>query len=518
MYSSDEMEIDEGEKTFKPDIHLNIPKNKRLIIIDFIKKFIYSNIDVILKRDTTLANNIIDNTIEVCCIQCEIFFGGEYINNIIMGREHDIDIYIDYKNIQLFLIRICEIQTYFADSVAIYGENQLLINLEVSLNLNSSYNDKLYKKDSVFELNYVNKLNNNRINIYIVNDEYIIEKIVYEKAQEHHIWYDLKRDIIYRDHIYGSPFESFELLEPSHDMMMTKKEKKLYENEFKDVILEIIKYIPEYIKNTDYSNVFNILATIQQKYKIYYYPAIWMYYIIKLEDVYKYTKLESTFNKLVNLNVKKEFKQIINNVNLKKLPDLPKSLIELKCSGNNCIKLPDLPNLLTHLVCVYGKLIELPNLPNSLTSLACYGNKLIKLPNLPNLLEFLCCEKNNLTELPNLPNSLRHLDCSKNNLKELPNLPNSLEYLICFNNKLTELPDLPNSLKELEYLRKKLSYCKDEFKIINETNSKNRIIKRMTLLNKTLLLEHSDRICLNPQRIERLLNTNEIDFFNTLII
>lgn len=303
----DEMEVD--EESFKPDRHLNTTKNKRLIIIDFIKKFIYSNIDVILRRDSTLANNIIDNIIAVC-IQCEIFFGGEYINSIIMKREHDIDIYIDYRSIELFLIRICEIQTYFAHSVAIYGENQLLINLEVSLNLNSSYNDKLSKIDSVFELIYVNKLNNNRINIYIVNDEHIIEKIVYEKTQDNHIWYDLKRDMICRNDISSL---SFELLQQSH-VIMTKKEKKLYDNEFKDVILEIIKYIPEYIKNTDYIDKFNILANIEQKYKIYYYPAIWMYYLIKLEDVYKYTKLQSIFNELVNLNVKKELKQIIRKI------------------------------------------------------------------------------------------------------------------------------------------------------------------------------------------------------------
>ena len=53
-----------------------------------------------------------------------------------------------------------------------------------------------------------------------------------------------------------------------------------------------------------------------------------------------------------------------------------------------------------------------------------------------------------------------------------------------------------------------------KIKTINETNLKNRIIKRMQLLNRTLLLEHSARICLNPKRIQRLLNNHEIDFFD----
>ena len=49
---------------------------------------------------------------------------------------------------------------------------------------------------------------------------------------------------------------------------------------------------------------------------------------------------------------------------------------------------------------------------------------------------------------------------------------------------------------------------------MNETNLKNRIMKRMKLLNRTLLLEHSAMITMNPKRIKRLLNNLEIDFFD----
>jgi hypothetical protein len=34
------------------------------------------------------------------------------------------------------------------------------------------------------------------------------------------------------------------------------------------------------------------------------------------------------------------------------------------------------------------------------------------------------------------------------------------------------------------------------------------------LLNRTLLLENSAKICLNPKRIKRLLDNLEIDFFD----
>jgi len=161
-------------------------------------------------------------------------------------------------------------------------------------------------------------------------------------------------------------------------------------------------------------------------------------------------------------------------------------------------------------------LTELPELPDSLIYLDCSYNNLKKLPVLPNSLIYLNCSCNNLIELPNLPNSLTHLNCNNNNLRELPKLPNSLISLICYSNNLIELPDLPNSLTHLYcgHNNLNINYPNQEIKTINETNSKKRIIKRMKILNRTLLLENSARICLNPKRIERLLNTNEIDFFD----
>jgi hypothetical protein len=86
--------------------------------------------------------------------------------------------------------------------------------------------------------------------------------------------------------------------------------------------------------------------------------------------------------------------------------------------------------------------------------------------------------------------------------------------LYCANNNLTELPDLPNSLIDLDCYNNNLTYFNLKIKTINETHSKNRIIKRMKLLNRTLLLEHSAMITMNPKRIERLLDNLEIDFYD----
>ena len=210
------------------------------------------------------------------------------------------------------------------------------------------------------------------------------------------------------------------------------------------------------------------------------------------------------------------------NIILSNLKNYTK-LKKFNCSICNLTKLPELPNSLTLLNCGNNKLTELPVLPNSLIKLDCGNNKLIKLPKLPNKLTHLYCNNNNnLTELPDLPNLLEYLGCHYNKLIKLPDLPNSLTRLMCYNNNLTKLPDLPNSLIELNCKFNNLTYHNLEIKTINKTNLKNKIIKRMQLLDRTLLLEHSAMITMNPKRIQRLLDNHEIDFFdgsfNTLTI
>ena len=195
------------------------------------------------------------------------------------------------------------------------------------------------------------------------------------------------------------------------------------------------------------------------------------------------------------------------------------------CSMCDLLELPEfLPNSLIKLVCSNNRLTRLPNLDNltQLEALWCNNNRLTELPELSNLLklEILNCSINMLIKLPEiLPNSLKYLYCWINKLEVLPEiLPNLLFHLHCYHNKLKLLPDLPYSLIHLNSNdnHKDFQVNYPNFKIItiNEINSINRNLKRLKLLNRTLLLEHSAKICLNPKRIERLINTNEIDFFD----
>jgi len=207
------------------------------------------------------------------------------------------------------------------------------------------------------------------------------------------------------------------------------------------------------------------------------------------------------------------------NIILSNLKNYTK-LKKFECSYCGLTELPELPKTLIKLYCWKNNLMKLPKLPDSLKYLDCSYNNLTELPDLPHLLIELHCDDNNLTELPKLPNSLINslidLGFGNNNLTKIPDLSKfiSLNYLFVPNNNLTELSDLPISLTELICFNNNLTYSNFEIKTINETNSKNRIIKRMQLLNRTLLLEQSAVITMNPKRIERLLDNNEINFFD----
>ena len=129
-------------------------------------------------------------------------------------------------------------------------------------------------------------------------------------------------------------------------------------------------------------------------------------------------------------------------------------------------------------------------------------------------LKYFDCANCNLIKLPELPNKLEILICNFNKLKKLPDLPNSLQILNCYYNELTELPDLPCSLYILFCWENKLNHINPNIYSIKEYQTKQRSLKRLKLLDRTLLLEHSARICLNPKRIQRLLDNHEIDFLD----
>ena len=159
--------------------------------------------------------------------------------------------------------------------------------------------------------------------------------------------------------------------------------------------------------------------------------------------------------------------------------------------------------------CRYNCLERLPKLPKSLKELDCSYNIITKIEDdeLPPRLELLWCQYNKLVELPNLPDTIIALKCSPNILLNIHRLYSVIQKTV--------------SIESFKILYQKGILLKNDdtdyynyFKILKEFQSKNRSLKKINILGRTLLLEHSARICLNPKRIERLLDNEEINFFD----
>lgn len=159
---------------------------------------------------------------------------------------------------------------------------------------------------------------------------------------------------------------------------------------------------------------------------------------------------------------------------LKELPELNNTLIELDCSFNNLEKLPELNDNLKILDCNNNQLTELPELNYNLVKLYCQSNNLIKLPELNDKLELLNCTNNRLVELPELNFNLKKLICSFNNLTIIPPLNENLLYLFCDYNNIVKIPELNKKLKELNCNYNELTelpIINNDFVIINSGNN-----------------------------------------------
>ena len=162
--------------------------------------------------------------------------------------------------------------------------------------------------------------------------------------------------------------------------------------------------------------------------------------------------------------------------------------------------------------CRHYCLERLPKLPKSLKKLDCSYNIITKIEDdeLPPQLELLWCNYNKLVELPNLPETIINLKCSPDMLLNIFPLYSVIQKSCSIEAFLT--------------IYRKGVLLKDDtdyhhyFKILREFQSKNRSLKRLSILGRTLLLEQSARICLNPKRIERLLESKEINFFDMALL
>lgn len=186
-------------------------------------------------------------------------------------------------------------------------------------------------------------------------------------------------------------------------------------------------------------------------------------------------------------------------VKLIRFPEIPVSLVELRCASCCLSELPEiLPPALRILMCGNNPgLRKIPALPETLTTLSCVKCGLARLPALPGGLTYLECSYNMLAELPALPGSLRILRAGDNKLRFIPEIPGSLTNLVCPNNFIRRFPAFPPALERL------VAYCNklEEFpapctNLVTVNLNDNRLTElpdpwsRLKLVHATIRLVH----------------------------
>lgn len=147
-----------------------------------------------------------------------------------------------------------------------------------------------------------------------------------------------------------------------------------------------------------------------------------------------------------------DFKEMTEE-DLKRLFSLSPNLTHLLIAPYEMKALPDLPKTLLELDCSCGSLESLPKqLPTTLRKLSCSNNSLKELPPLHQIpLEELCCGHCPLETLASLPNTLKNLFCAGCPLSQGfgEKLPDLLEKMNCSGCQLLQgLPEqLPSALR-----------------------------------------------------------------------
>lgn len=265
----------------------NIKKN---ILIKFIKYFIYSDFNNLPKQK---QNDLILLTKDILKISNVIFGGDCVINN----SSEIIDIYIKFDIIVDFLLAINELNNIYNGPIKLFNN--------VSLNIMNTSEFNKYNPDSIYAINYDNSDNTNKLNIYVINDENIIDKITDK-------YYDLEKDKIITSQVSQ--------LTPSHKFKKRGQDDIQDDTEYKDVILEIITYIPYFINYEELDSKFLIIKNSRDSY-IYNYPIIWFQLLIGIKKNYTYNSLCHSYGLLTSLDrtTKEKINFIITKIYINKI-------------------------------------------------------------------------------------------------------------------------------------------------------------------------------------------------------
>ncbi|MDX1373883.1 MAG: leucine-rich repeat domain-containing protein, partial [Nitrososphaeraceae archaeon] len=196
-------------------------------------------------------------------------------------------------------------------------------------------------------------------------------------------------------------------------------------------------------------------------YRIFHFEV--KYSVIEKEKVNKKKIVSLKLDIPLTVIEINEFEKLISfdcyNCGLEELPELPNTLMELKCSHNRLERLPKLPDSLELINCSCNKIKKLTEgkLPGKLKKLVCHANRIKEISEFPGNLAELYCYRNLINELNiKFAEKLTILDCSQNKLTSLCGCLINLKYFNCSFNKLEKLPELSNKCVEMSCSDNKL--------------------------------------------------------------
>lgn len=169
----------------------------------------------------------------------------------------------------------------------------------------------------------------------------------------------------------------------------------------------------------------------------------------ELDKVYD-IKLDETIKDWIDANDEDKH-LILDDLDLKEVPNLPPNVKILSLSENNIKVLKNLPKSLKNLEINNNKISRIEEFPPNLEILKINNNRLNELVDLPKTLIYIYANKNKIEYIDKLPPNLISLEINNNQLSELPDLPNKLKILEAEDNPLRSIGRIPKSITVLRY-------------------------------------------------------------------
>ena len=117
-------------------------------------------------------------------------------------------------------------------------------------------------------------------------------------------------------------------------------------------------------------------------------------------------------------------------------------MTRLDWSRQSRTKIENVPPSVTEFICIGNQIQKIENVPPSVTEFYCLGNQIIKIENVQPVSNFYC-GWNQITKIENIPPSVTRFGCRANQIRKIENLPAGLTEFYYDDNPITHVDDVP---------------------------------------------------------------------------